>query len=83
MKITFDIADDLLLRARKTAKQRGVSLRSLVETGLAMALQEQPKKPNVSPVTFRGKGRQVAFVRASWETIRDASSIRRGTINEV
>jgi hypothetical protein len=72
MKTTLEIADDILLRARKTAKQRGVTMRSLVETGLTMVLlKDSPKKVSVVPVTFRGKGRQPAFAAASWETIRD------------
>ena len=72
MKTTLEIADDLLLRAKKTAKQRGVTVRSLVETGLAMALQQPMAKAAVKPVTFRGKGRQEALASASWETIRDS-----------
>jgi hypothetical protein len=71
MKTTLDIADDLLLRAKKTAKQRGVTVRSLVETGLTMALKQPTAKTTVKPVTFRGKGRQPALASASWETIRD------------
>jgi hypothetical protein len=71
MKTTLDIADDLLLRAKRTAKQRGVTVRSLVEMGLAMALRESPAKAVLKPVTFRGKGKQAAFTAARWESIRD------------
>jgi hypothetical protein len=71
MKTTLDIADDLLLRAKKAAKQRGVTVRSLVEAGLAMALRDATAKSKVKPVTFRGKGRQAPLADASWETIRD------------
>lgn len=72
MKTTLEIADDILLRAKRTAKQRGVTMRSLVESGLTMVLlKESPKKVPVVPVTFRGKSRQPGFADASWEKIRD------------
>lgn len=72
MKTTFDIADDLLLRTKKVAKQRGVTVRSLVEKGLVLALkQSDAKKTAITPVTFRGKGRQKSLETASWGNIRD------------
>ncbi len=72
MKTTMDIADDLLLRTKKMAKQQGVTVRSLVEKGLVLALkQSDSKKAVIKPVTFRGKGRQKTLETASWETLRD------------
>lgn len=72
MKTTLDIADDLLLRTKKVAKQQGVTVRSLVEKGLVLALEQNtPKKTQVKPVTFLGKGRQKTVETASWETLRD------------
>ena len=72
MKTTLDISDDLLLRAKKAARQQGVTIRSLVETGLSLALQQPAKKCVVKPVTFRGKGRQPEFKNATWEKMRDS-----------
>lgn len=52
MKTTLEISDDLLLRAKQIAQQQGVTVRSLVETGLAWVLQEHPERPVITPVTF-------------------------------
>lgn len=71
MKTTLDIADDLLLRAKKVAQQQGVTVRTLVEAGLTVVLQEAPAKPIITPVTFGGKGKQAEVAMAPWETIRD------------
>lgn len=38
MKTTIDIHDELLARAKRHARDRGVSLRAVVEEGLRLAL---------------------------------------------
>jgi hypothetical protein len=58
MKTTIDIADDLLLRAKELAKENNITLRSLIERGLADVLDanaEIQKKEIVLP-TFGGSG---------------------------
>ena len=40
MKTTLEIADELLLRAKKLAKRSGRPLRAVVEEGLRLALQQ-------------------------------------------
>lgn len=44
MKTTIDVSDHLLEKAKRAAKQQGVSLRVLFERGLEMALE-----PPVTP----------------------------------
>ena len=80
MKTTIDIADDLLLRGKKTAKQENLTLRELVEEGLHLALnRREAKKPfRWKPVTFKGGGLTPEFANAGWEKIRDAIYEGRG-----
>ncbi len=46
MKTTVDISDELLLRSRRLARKRGVTLRALIEDGLRHALRELPAGPD-------------------------------------
>lgn len=73
MKTTVDIADDLLLRAKKEAEASRTTLRSLIEEGLREVLGRKSKsrQKRVSPVTFKGKGLQPEFRGQGWDRIRD------------
>jgi hypothetical protein len=42
MKITIDISDALLERAKRLARGRGVPLRAVIEDGLRRVLEERP-----------------------------------------
>lgn len=50
MKTTIDISDELLLRARRLADERGLTLRALVEEGLRLSLQARTAQ---TPPAFR------------------------------
>lgn len=71
MKTTIEIADSLLLRAKARARERRVTLRSLIEESLASALDQPSDAREVQPVTFRGNGLSKEFQDASWDRIRD------------
>lgn len=72
MKITLDIADDLVLCAKQIAKKQGVTLSSLLEKSLIAAIdQNTSNKVMVKPVTFLGKGRQKKLEAAFWPSLRD------------
>ena len=71
MKTTIEIADSLLLRAKARARERRVTLRSLIEESLASALDQPSDAREVQPVTFRGNGLSREFQDASWDRIRD------------
>jgi hypothetical protein len=75
MKTTFDIADNILVRAREVSKAESVPLKVMVEEGLKVILDRhsQRKVPRVEPVTFKGEGLSEAFRTASWSEIRDAA----------
>ena len=73
MKTTVDIADDLLLRAKREAEASQTTLRSLIEEGLREVLGRKAlsKQKPIKPVTFRGRGLQPAFRGKGWDAIRD------------
>lgn len=74
MKTTVDIADDLLLRAKKEAEASRTTLRSLIEEGLREVLSRKSRSAHqaVTPVTFRGRGLQPEFRGQGWDQIRDS-----------
>lgn len=72
MKTTIEISDNLLIRAKKRAREKKITLRSLIEESLAASLDQPLPTKRVVPVTFKGKGLSREFEGASWEKIRDA-----------
>ena len=75
MKTTIEISDGLLLQAKQLAREKGQTLRSLVEDGLTRVLEERARqtRPPVQPVVFGGNGLNPEFRDASWREIRDAA----------
>ncbi|MHC4873428.1 MAG: hypothetical protein ACYTFY_16410 [Planctomycetota bacterium] len=80
MKTTIDIADNILLRAKKIAGKQNRTLKSLTEEGLSFILDmlESKQKTDINPVTFDGNGLQDEFADKKWSDIRDASYEGRG-----
>jgi hypothetical protein len=73
MKTTIEIADSLLLRAKARAREKHITLRSLIEESLAATLDQPPvRAAEIKPVTFGGKGLSREFEGASWDQIREA-----------
>lgn len=72
MKTTIEIADSLLLRAKARAREKHITLRSLIEESLAATLDQPVRVAQVKPVTFKGKGLSSEFEGASWDQIRAA-----------
>jgi hypothetical protein len=75
MKTTIEISDNLLRRAKATMARDAVTLRTLVEEGLGLALARRAASMpvRVEPVTFRGDGLQPEFAAAGWAQVRDAA----------
>ncbi|MBH54911.1 MAG: DUF2191 domain-containing protein [Opitutaceae bacterium] len=75
MKATIEISDSLLQKAKRLAKDQGVTLRSLTEEGLTKVIQERstPKDFRTRPVTFKGNGLSKEFLGKSWTDIRNSS----------
>ena len=71
MKTTIEIADNILLRAKARAREKKITLRSLIEESLTATLDEVLPATRVKPVVFKGKGLSREFEGASWSQIRD------------
>jgi hypothetical protein len=71
MKTTIEIAEPLLIRAKARAREKRITLRSLIEESLAATLDQPQSVARVQPVTFKGDGLSREFQGASWDQIRD------------
>jgi hypothetical protein len=70
MKTTIELSDSILLEAKQFAKERSITLRSLIEESLAETLARPRKNISVRPVTVSGGGLSHDFKSASWDQIR-------------
>ena len=72
MKTTLDLSDELLARAKRAAKKKGVPLRALVEEGLRLALETKPAGRYALPDRSVGKaGSANPLEGLSWQDLRD------------
>jgi hypothetical protein len=81
MKTTLDISDNILKRAKRLAGKESLTLRSLVEEGLELAMAKRAKTGGYRcrPVTYAGKGLSDEYRDAGWNRIRDAAYKGRGS----
>ena len=82
MRTSIDLADGLLGRARRLARQRGITLRALVEEGLRRVLSEQRDTPpafRLEDVTFGKGGLTEEFSESDWEKLRELTYEGRGS----
>ena len=72
MKTTIDIADDLLVRAKRQASREGKTLREVVDEALRQRLSATPSGPfRLRRHAFKGRGLDSSVVEGKWETVRD------------
>lgn len=73
MKTTIEIADDVLTRAKRQARQEGKTLREVVEHALRqqLAATDAPGRFRLKRHVFKGKGRQPAGAEGDWQSVRD------------
>ena len=73
MKTTLDIHDELLVRAKRHARDTGRPLRALVEEGLRRVLEPSPLPPRYSLPDLRAGDPDVAdpLERYSWPELRE------------
>lgn len=81
MKTTIDIADPILARAKKMAREHDTTLRAIVEEALRARLalegRAQPRAA-VQTQTFAGNGLQEGLSWDDWTTIRSMGYQGRG-----
>ncbi len=72
MKTTIDIADALYEQARCVARERGVTIRTLVEEGLRKELESPPGPAprKMRDFSVGGEGLSPEFQNATWEQMR-------------
>jgi hypothetical protein len=75
MKTTIEVSDALLEQAKRAARDQGVSLRSIFERGLRMALQPPKKAPKAQwpDLTFNPNDKGTLISADKW----------RDSVNEV
>lgn len=74
MKITVDVSDPLLVHARRLARQRGVTLRAVVEEGLRTVVsgEQAPSGYKLPDCAVSGRGPTKALRDAPWADWRAA-----------
>ena len=80
MKTTIEIAPAVLERGKRLARERGMTLRALVEEGLLKVIEERERKPafKLKRIAFTGGGFREGFEEGDWSHIRDAAYEGRG-----
>ena len=80
MKVTIELADDLVDRAKAHAAKQGTTLRALVERGLREVLNadEKPIQFRLEDASVGGQGLQKEYEGAEWPRIRGAAYETRG-----
>jgi hypothetical protein len=80
MKTTVDIADALLLRAKRLASRRGTTIRAVIEDALRreLATAESRTPSPVETRTFAGRGLQRGLTWDDWAAIRSLGYEGRG-----
>ena len=81
MKTTIEISDDLVRTAKAYAARKNITLRSLVESGLRLALRADRQRQGfkLKDASVRGHGLQPPLRDADWPRIRDSIYEGRGS----
>ena len=80
MKTTIDINDELARRAKVLARKQGTTLRSIVEQGIRLTLDQAARTEayRLEDKSVRGRGLQQEFKRSAWLEIRETAYGDRG-----
>ena len=80
MKTTIDIADSLLVEAKRVAVEQGTTLRELVEQGLRGVIERRRQRVGfrLRDASFAGDGLRREVADGSWQRVRDLAYDGRG-----
>ena len=80
MKTTVELSDALLAEARNAAEREGITMRTLIEQGLRLALthRKQMGAFRLRKASFKGRGLSAPARGVSWEQLREQSYEGRG-----
>jgi hypothetical protein len=75
MKTTVDLSDELLLEARRLAREEHRTMRSLLEEGLRAVIKQhlQSGPFRLADASVPGTGLRPEFRDASWDELRAAA----------
>ena len=81
MKTTIEISDELVKLAKEHAARENITLRSLVERGLRLALRADSERDHfrLRDASVGGRGLQAPYREGDWTRIREAVYDGRGT----
>jgi len=80
MKTTIDIADPILIEAKRVAVEDGTTLRELVERGLEAVLRgrRENRRRRLRDASFAGQGVQPGVSEGDWDEFRERLYEGRG-----
>jgi len=81
MKTTIEVSDQILAEAKRVAAREGITLRSLVESGLRgeLARRKHGDKPfRLRRASFKGKGLSAELQSMPWDRLRELAYEGRG-----
>lgn len=80
MKTTVEISDELLLAAKRIARDQGITLRAVLESALRSHLATEPKPTGfkLRDAGFKGEGLQPEYSGAGWDAFQRAAYGDRG-----
>lgn len=81
LKTTIEIADELARMAKAHAARENITLRSLIEYGLRLALRADGHQHRfkLKDASVGGRGLQPPYREADWARIREAAYEGRGS----
>ena len=81
MKTTVELNDSLLTKTKETARERGTTMKAIIESALRRYLEEESgtRSPyQFANHPFEGKGVREDVDEGSWETLRSRIYEGRG-----
>ena len=81
MKTTIDIADSILLEAKRVASREGVTVRSMVEAGLRAQLTKRAQRPvpfKLRQASLKDRGLHDQAKGQPWHELRELVYEGRG-----